>query len=543
MIPVTVEPGIAAREGGHAYEGVSGTLRANAGDNQMAVAYGISAYESNAMKSGNPHSGVYEADTSRTLDLNGGNPACNQGGIAIVEAVTDRNILDDQGGSQISVRDDGKCPTLRAEMHGNVPCVMETAGFCPETGGNDPSRSISYSPELSPTLRTGATPGVVYAVENHPADSRVNIDESGTVQTLTSRMGTGGGNVPMVMEPFCKSARGKFKGDAETWIPAKVANTLNTFDQGEARANELVVMEERKGVINLNKDDVQSKAVLDPNGIAPALYAGECRGGGGECYVMDTVALEGNGQRPSHRGDGYAETDKSYTLNATEVHGVAYSFDPGASRDVGVLFIEECGKTLTNGTCPGHHDGVVIATPTTPPTASKASFFMNADENIASTLVATDYKDPQLVCYEDDPIAIDRAYFNQGQNALYDPQTYEDGTTPILVARGPSAVATRYIVRRLTPTECARLQGFADRWGNIDPKTELTDEEYRFWLEVRNTHAAINGKAVKDYDKKQMLAWYNKLHTDSAEYKLWGNGIALPTALYVIQGIADTQRG
>lgn len=39
-----------------------------------------------------------------------------------------------------------------------------------------------------------------YVVENHPADSRVNIDESGTVQCLTSRMGTGGGNVPLVME-------------------------------------------------------------------------------------------------------------------------------------------------------------------------------------------------------------------------------------------------------------------------------------------------------------------------------------------------------
>ena len=36
-----------------------------------------------------------------------------------------------------------------------------------------------------------------------------------------------------------------------------------------------------------------------------------------------------------------------------------------------------------------------------------------------------------------------------------------------------------------------------------------------------------------------MLTWYNKLWTDSAEYKMWGNGIALPTALYCMQGIAD----
>ena len=555
---VTLEPGIAAREGGHIYEDVSGTLRANAGDNQMSVAYGISAYESNAMKSSNPHSGIYEAQTSRTIDLNGGNPACNQGGIAIVEPiavatqqggaeitengvcptitaaagmsgnnqpwickVADSHILDDQGGSQISVRNDGKSPTLRAEMHGNVPCVMESAGFCTEHSAK--SRSIGYEKEVSPTLRAGVTPAVVYgvdaynqaltgdkaktlnsaasdadhvpcavySVENHPADSRVNLDESGKVQTLTSRMGTGGGNVPMVMEPFCKSRRAQTADDATTWKHGKVANTLNTFDLGETRANELVV---------------------------------------------ETVALEGNGQRPSHRGDGYAVTDKSYTLNSTEVHGVvyavdqgggksqanvtedmaptltcthggepavAYSFDPGASRDVGVLFIEECGKTLTNGTCPGHHDGVVIATKSTEPilTANKASFFMNTDENLAGTLVATDYKDPQLVAFD--------------------------------------TAQHKYIVRRLTPTECARLQGFADRWGDIEEKTDFTDKEYMFWLDVRNTHAAINGKAVKEYNKKQMLTWYNKLHTDSAEYKMWGNGIALPTALYVIQGISE----
>ena len=100
-------------------------------------------------------------------------------------------------------------------------------------------------------------------------------------------------------------------------------------------------------------------------------------------------------------------------------------------------------------------------------------------------------------------------------------------------------VRIRYIVRRLTPTECARLQGFADEWGHIDLKSDFSDEEYRFWLNVRNTHAAINGKVVKEYTKEQMLNWYNKLHTDSSEYKMWGNGIALPTALYVMQGIAE----
>ena len=97
----------------------------------------------------------------------------------------------------------------------------------------------------------------------------------------------------------------------------------------------------------------------------------------------------------------------------------------------------------------------------------------------------------------------------------------------------------RYIVRRLTPTECARLQGFPDTWGHPIEKTELTDEEYQFWLNVRNTHAAINDKATKEYTKDQMLKWYNGLHTDSSEYKMWGNGIALPCALFIMSNIAD----
>ena len=96
-----------------------------------------------------------------------------------------------------------------------------------------------------------------------------------------------------------------------------------------------------------------------------------------------------------------------------------------------------------------------------------------------------------------------------------------------------------YIVRRLTPNECCRLQGFPDYWGEIDQKDDFTDEEYAFWLEVRNTWAEINGRQTKEYTKEQMLKWYNNLHTDSAEYKMWGNGLCLQCALYVMQGIVD----
>ena len=52
----------------------------------------------------------------------------------------------------------------------------------------------------------GGEPAVVYSIENHPQDSRVDIDESGKVQTLTGRMGTGGGNVPMVVVSLDRSS-------------------------------------------------------------------------------------------------------------------------------------------------------------------------------------------------------------------------------------------------------------------------------------------------------------------------------------------------
>ena len=114
--------------------------------------------------------------------------------------------------------------------------------------------------------------------------------------------------------------------------------------------------------------------------------------------------------------------------------------------------------------------------------------------------------------------------------------------SPLTVAYTSTKPQRKWIVRRLMPMECARLQGFPDDWGHPDKKDDFTEEEYQFWLEVRNTHATINGKAVKQYTKDQMLKWYNKLHTESAEYKMWGNGIALPCAAYVMGRIAEEVR-
>ena len=156
------------------------------------------------------------------------------------------------------------------------------------------------------------------------------------------------------------------------------------------------------------------------------------------------------------------------------------------------------------------------------------------DETVAP-LQARDYKGGKLVaCLASGKETVGTLMANAGTKLWLGNQEAFSGDYHIV-----EGSAVRYIVRRLTPTECARLQGFADRWGDIDEKDSFTPEEYEFWLTVRNTHAAINGKAVKDYTEAQMLTWYNKLHTDGAEYKMWGNGIALPPALYCLQGIVD----
>lgn len=97
----------------------------------------------------------------------------------------------------------------------------------------------------------------------------------------------------------------------------------------------------------------------------------------------------------------------------------------------------------------------------------------------------------------------------------------------------------KYIIRRLTPLECCRLQGFPDGWGVPDHRDKLSDEELAFWQGVRDTCAGIAGKPAKKYSAESLTKWYNGLHTDSAEYKMWGNGIALPCAAFVLGGVAE----
>lgn len=254
--------------------------------------------------------------------------------------LVDAHILDDQGGQQIGVRTDGKSPTLRAEMHGNVPCVMQSAGLIP--------------------------------------------------YTLKIRSGCEGGG----------------KG--------------------------ALIQEDLSATLATNNDQYLFRPVV--------------------CYAMQAIGE-------------YKESDTASSMKARDY------------KDATDLVCECAGVDCRNATEYPELNGTLQA-------KGGGGFCLNCNQ----------------------------------------------------------VVRVRYIVRRLTPTECARLQGFADRWGDIDPKEKFTDAEWCFWQDVRNTHAALNGRPVKSYTKAQMLSWYNKLHTDSAEYKMWGNGIALPPAMYCMQGMEAALR-
>jgi len=122
-------------------------------------------------------------------------------------------------------------------------------------------------------------------------------------------------------------------------------------------------------------------------------------------------------------------------------------------------------------------------------------------------------------------------------------QTGKDVSPPLLARdyKDPIAVNVpmEYRVRRLMPMECARLQGFPDGWCDDLGTEEPSEDEIEFWSDVFEAHRRLVTHAGKPKTRKQIVKWLRDPHTDSAEYKLWGNGCALPCVYFVMAGIAN----
>ena len=363
--------------------------------------------------------------------------------------------LNDQGGNRMDVTKDMTC-TLRAEAH-HPPCVL-SAGFCTEHSAK--ARGIGYEEEKSPTLRAGVVPAAI-AIDNHPADSRVSISSDGNVQTLTSRCGTGGGNVPMLLE-----------------YPK--AYGISAFESNAMKSDN-----PHSGVY-----EADTSRTLDCGGGSPA-----CNQGG--MAIVESYALQGSmigrADKNGPQGDGINE-DVSFTLNTRDKHAVVYAIDR-ESYNCGQNFARNLGISENGVSSTLNAQGPsAVATPVY--TSSKASFFTNAQADTANTLVATDYKDPPLI------------------NDV------------------------GYTVRRLTPQECALLQGMPTWWCEDIGIENPTEEDMTFWRDVFETHRLAVSPDKKPKTDKQILKWLKNPHSDSAEYRMWGNGLSLPTAWFVLAGIA-----
>ena len=369
--------------------------------------------------------------------------------------------------------------------------------------------------------------------ENHGQDSRYTgpLD---VAQTVLSTFGMGGNNQPFVVEDVkCFDVRFTSEGTKNARQNCYETDTSRTIDTGgnapDSNQGGVAVV---YGICSKYRNSMKSANSKSGFYKADTSRCLDANGGHPMSNQGGMAVIEGNGARPSHKGDGYKENDVMYTLNATEQHGVAYgigrpAMNQGYNAKFSFQIEEEVEPTIVASGASG------VAHPTF--CTSKSSFHTIAEEELANTLVATDYKDP--------PIINDFSSYGFYPQMKAECMTFTKEKSGCLVnGTNPGyqngVLEQEYIVRRLTPTECARLQGFPDWWCGGLKTEEPTDEELEFWKDVFETHKKALGKTTKPKTDNQIRKWLKNPYSDSAEYKMWGNGVALPNVVFVLSGIA-----
>ena len=416
------------------------------------------------------YNGSLTEDTSATLGVNCG-MSTGRNGI----------VLNDQGGDRMDVTE-AVTSTLRAEAH-HPPCVMESAVFCTEHSAK--SRTIGYEEECSPTLRAGTVPAAVY--ENHSQDTRYTgpLD---VAPTVSSTYGMGGNNQPFVVSddaPYTMKIRSGCEGGGKgPLIQENKSATLSCsndqtlfepcgWDGGQVSPT---LTKQNAGGNQRMPDKDNFTCVLQPFGICSkdsnAMKSNNPHSG---IYEAETArTLDGNGGNPSCNQGGIAVVE-SYAIQGSMIGREDKNGPQGDGINEDVSF--------TLNTVDRH---AVYAMST--------GSFTQVEEDTSPTIMARDYKDPNAVC-----------------------------------------MGHGYTVRRLTPTECARLQGFPDNWCADLGTEKPSDEEMYFWHKVFKTYSEVTGCKMKS--DKQVAKWLKDPYSDSAEYKMWGNGVALPCVWFVLCGI------
>lgn len=324
--------------------------------------------------------------------------------------------------------------------------------------------------------------------------------------------------------------------DAQHWgVPQRRRRIALVADFGGDTAWEIL----------FNKQSVSGyPAESGSPGEGPSAGAESGAGGAGK-DAGSVICLKGNAiDRDTAQNGKWYQEDKSYTLDATDRHGVCAGFKLGNSEQArSIGYAEEQAPTL-NAECGGNKPAVLCLN-------DQGGNVMGVSHDVSGTLRAQEHgHQPSILdmshacdvirdCGEVSPSL--QARMGTGGNQI--PLTYQmqgfgdyreggvassckqrdfkdstdlvcsvdcrnfteggeiNGTLQVKESGGQSlnlnnTVRQNMVVRRLTPLECERLQGFPDHW------TDLGE-----WTDSR-------GKRHKD--------------ADSPRYKALGNSIALP---------------
>lgn len=250
---------------------------------------------------------------------------------------------------------------------------------------------------------------------------------------------------------------------------------------------------------------------------------------GGIAIVEPTFCIQGNtidrADTAGANGTGVKE-DVCYTLNTIDRPAVAFALDcrnMTANEELSAtLQAKDNGGQSLNYINPvaepliydarGNGDGITSPTMTGDHNSRVTDYtaITLQGDTVAGALLARDYKGPGRAD------SLGRVIAQPVGADLYNGTLTGDKAATLTTATGQGGANTgpsviekiiRWIVRRLTPTECERLQGYPDGW------TDLGE-----WVDSK-------GKTHKD--------------ADTPRYKALGNSIALPQWYYVLGGISD----
>lgn len=199
------------------------------------------------------------------------------------------------------------------------------------------------------------------------------------------------------------------------------------------------------------------------------------------------VCLEGNGQRESHKGDGYKESEIMYTLNTVEQHAVAYNGDAITNP------VNDSNSKEGNPCHMLNNDSRNYVVIENHPADSRVKISETEVVQTLSSRMGTGGGNVPMIIENTEPV-VDS--YQDTTGSLYASGYDKLGTQEALNDMYVVQQCNQSIVRRLTPLECTRLQGYPDGWVDIGE-----------WKDS-------NGKIHKD--------------SDSPKYKALGNSIAIP---------------